>query len=212
MIHPTFFRLSEEKRERILAAARREFSEHVYEKSSINRILDEAGVPKGSFYQYFDDKSDLFYLCINSVYEKILAARARKHEDLLGAGMLRMKKLGYDRGYQLFSEDLHSFLEETEFRLFDNLLQAPPAIRNYVQMSVASDLIAPVFCKELQADPDVRKDIDYDYYAYLLSLTEVIPVDYAARHGLGTQEAVRLGFEYMRSIYESIAASSIHAG
>lgn len=204
MVHATFFRLSEEKRERILAAARREFSEHVYEKSSINRILDEAEVPKGSFYQYFDDKSDLFYLCISSVYKKILDARARNHEDLLGAGMLRMKELGYDRGYQLFTEDLHTFLEEAEFRLFDNLLQAPPAIRNYVQMSVASDLIAPVFRKELQADPNVRKDIDYDYYAYLLSLTEVIPVDYAARHGLGTGEAVRLGFEYMRSIYESV--------
>ena len=70
MVHATFFRLNEEKRERILAAARREFSEHVYEKSSINRILDEAEVPKGSFYQYFDDKSDLFYLCISSVYKK----------------------------------------------------------------------------------------------------------------------------------------------
>ena len=204
MVHTTFFRLREEKRERIFAAARREFSEHVHEKSSINRILDEAGVPKGSFYQYFDDKSDLFFLCISSVYRKILAARARNNEDLLSAGMLRMKERGYDRGYQLFSEDLHTFLEEMEFRLFDNLLQAPPAIRNYVQMSVASDLIAPVFRKELQADPNVRKDIDYDYYSYLLSLTEVIPVDYAARHGLGTGEAVRLGFEYMQGIYESI--------
>ena len=121
MVHTTFFRLRAEKRERILAAARREFSEHVYEKSSINRILDEAGVPKGSFYQYFDDKSDLFFLCIRSVYKKILDARSRNHEDLLGAGMLRMKELGYDRGYQLFSEDLHTFLEEMEFRLFDNL-------------------------------------------------------------------------------------------
>jgi AcrR family transcriptional regulator len=204
MIKQTFYNLPDYKRQRVINAVVYEFANAESDKVSINHIVQNAEISRGSFYQYFDDKSDLFFLCIRSVYKKILDARSRNHEDLLGAGMLRMKELGYDRGYQLFSEDLHTFLEEAEFRLFDNLLQAPPAIRNYVQMSVASDLIAPVFRKELQADPNVRKDIDYDYYAYLLSLTEVIPVDYAARHGLGTGEAVRLGFEYMRSIYESI--------
>lgn len=62
----------------ILSAARAEFVQHPYEKTSINRIPENAGVPKGSFYQYFDDKSDLFGLCILSVYQKIIEQRQKK--------------------------------------------------------------------------------------------------------------------------------------
>ena len=119
MIHQTFYRLPDEKRARLLASAHREFTQHTYEKTSINRILDEAKIPKGSFYQYFDDKSDLFYLCIFSVYEKIIAARTQNNEPLLNSGLIRMMNMGYDKGYELFSEDLHSILEEDDFILVD---------------------------------------------------------------------------------------------
>ena len=43
-----------------------------------------------------------------------------------------------------------------------------------------------------------------DYFAYLFSLTEMIPVDYGARNGCGIDETTYLGFEYMRAIYSSI--------
>lgn len=208
MVHQTFYRLQDEKKDRILSCAHQEFTQHIYEKSSINRILDEAKIPKGSFYQYFDDKSDLFYLCICSVYKKIIAARTQKKESLLGAGLLRMKNLGYERGYELFSQDLHAILAEDDFTLFENMLRAPDAIRGYVQMRAASELIAPIFKEELLSDPSVRKDIDYDYYSYLLALTEVIPVDYASKHGRSMEETIYLGFEYMRAIYDSITVKN----
>lgn len=37
-----------------------EFAEHGYERASLNRILADAALSKGSFYYYFDDKADLF--------------------------------------------------------------------------------------------------------------------------------------------------------
>ena len=61
----TFFRLPEEKRERILAAAREEFSGVKYGDVSINRIIRAAEIPRGSFYQYFTDKDDLFRYLID---------------------------------------------------------------------------------------------------------------------------------------------------
>ena len=204
MIHTTFEHLSEEKRDRILEAARAEFIRYPYEKTSINRILAEAEVPKGSFYQYFDDKADLFSLCTCAVYKKLIDARKKNGEPLLEYGMLRMKKLGYDKGYQAFSKDLERYLSEEDFRLFENMLEAPQFIRNYVQMNAASTLIAPVLKEELMKDKRVRTDIDYDYYAYLLSLTEVIPVDYGTRKGLDMEKFFFLGYQYMRSVYDSI--------
>jgi hypothetical protein len=64
--------------------------------------------------------------------------------------------------------------------------------------------IAPALKEELMKDSCVRKDIDYDYYAYLLSLTEVIPVDYGTRKGLEMEKFFFLGYQYMASIYDSI--------
>ncbi len=51
---------SEERRERILATARRLFSEHRYSAVSTTRIADEAGVARGLINHYFGTKHDLY--------------------------------------------------------------------------------------------------------------------------------------------------------
>jgi len=56
----TFLNLSEEKRSTIANAAIEEFAEYGFEASSINRIVANSGISKGSFYQYFEDKMDVF--------------------------------------------------------------------------------------------------------------------------------------------------------
>ena len=56
----TFFRLPEEKRQRLMDAAWEEFTRTGFNDVSINRIIQNAHIPRGSFYQYFEDKGDLF--------------------------------------------------------------------------------------------------------------------------------------------------------
>lgn len=62
----TFYSLPDEKRERIMAAAEREFLENSFEAASINRIIKEAAIPRGSFYQYFEDKKDIFLYIVST--------------------------------------------------------------------------------------------------------------------------------------------------
>lgn len=62
----TFYRLPDEKREMIMAAAEREFLENSFEAASINRIIKEAAIPRGSFYQYFEDKKDIFLYIVST--------------------------------------------------------------------------------------------------------------------------------------------------
>lgn len=62
----TFYRLPDEIRERIMAAAEREFLENSFEAASINRIIKEAAIPRGSFYQYFEDKKDIFLYIVST--------------------------------------------------------------------------------------------------------------------------------------------------
>lgn len=55
-----FFNLPESKKEKILDYAITEFSKYPYDVASISNIVREAGISKGSFYNYFEDKKDLY--------------------------------------------------------------------------------------------------------------------------------------------------------
>jgi len=60
MCTETFLRLPEEKRNRFLDAAWEEFTTTPLQDASINKIVLRAKIPRGSFYQYFSSKDDLF--------------------------------------------------------------------------------------------------------------------------------------------------------
>ena len=64
----TFFRLSEEKRQRLLDAAWGEFTQVRYTDVSINKIIQGAHIPRGSFYQYFADKDELFSYLLGEMW------------------------------------------------------------------------------------------------------------------------------------------------
>jgi AcrR family transcriptional regulator len=56
----TFRNLPEEKQRRITAAAVHEFAEYGFKQASVNRIVKETGIAKGSLYQYFAGKEALY--------------------------------------------------------------------------------------------------------------------------------------------------------
>ena len=60
----TFFNLPSEKREKITNVIIDEFYENTYELASINQIVKTAEIAKGSFYQYFKDKLDIYRMTI----------------------------------------------------------------------------------------------------------------------------------------------------
>lgn len=73
MVKTTFKNLPKEKRDRFLEAAKNEFSHADYNNASINKIIKEAGISRGSFYTYFDTKADLVR-CLLHEYAKAMAA------------------------------------------------------------------------------------------------------------------------------------------
>jgi len=56
----TFDNLPDEKRQRVLTEATREFAEHGYDQASVNRIVNRLGIAKGSLFKYFGNKQGLF--------------------------------------------------------------------------------------------------------------------------------------------------------
>lgn len=73
----TFLRLPEEKRTRLVDAAWTEFLHVPFEAVSINKIILRAKIPRGSFYQYFVDKKDLFYYLLGDMMGYLLGQYTR---------------------------------------------------------------------------------------------------------------------------------------
>lgn len=66
-----FFNIDEKRRDGLLQSAFEEFTTYTLEEASIKRILDRVNIPRGSFYQYFEDLEDLYSFMIQGLQEKI---------------------------------------------------------------------------------------------------------------------------------------------
>ena len=67
----TFLNLPKEKQNKILESAKLEFSNHLYEDASINRIIKNIDMCRGTFYLYFTNKEDLYFYMIGLLKEKM---------------------------------------------------------------------------------------------------------------------------------------------
>lgn len=67
----TFYNLPEDKRRKLLDAIHEELSRVPFDDVSINQIIKMAGIPRGSFYQYFDDKQDMLQYLLTDYREQM---------------------------------------------------------------------------------------------------------------------------------------------
>ena len=97
MPRPTFFNLPEDKRARVVEALKAEFAACPYARASVDRVVAAAGVSKGSFYQYFENKDDAYAHLVRELmsarvgltgapapdapFEEVLAAIVRGSHD-----------------------------------------------------------------------------------------------------------------------------------
>src|SRR4051794_13707976 len=61
----TFLNLPEDKKQTLIQAVKKEFSRVPLYDASISNIVKSASIPRGSFYQYFEDKEDAFFFLLN---------------------------------------------------------------------------------------------------------------------------------------------------
>jgi AcrR family transcriptional regulator len=115
----TFFNLSEEKRMKILNSAREEFTEHELYKSRVSNIIKNADIPRGSFYQYFEDLEDLYYYVIEGVFDEFFKAGSGYTEETDDLFMFSLNSFGYD--YDGYTNDKrHRFMMNVMKSISDN--------------------------------------------------------------------------------------------
>lgn len=93
MPNPIFFHLPDAKRQRLMDAVWTEFTTYPYMEVSINRMIQSAGISRGSFYQYFSGKQDVFaYLisCMLETVKNMFRAQLTAHNNDLFDAVLGM--------------------------------------------------------------------------------------------------------------------------
>lgn len=61
----TYFSLSDEKRNRVYDACLNEFQTHSFHEAKIMHIVKALDIPRGSFYQYFEDLKDAYFYVLS---------------------------------------------------------------------------------------------------------------------------------------------------
>lgn len=109
----TFFNLSEEKQKRLIAGAMKEFSAKSLNDASISNIVKNSKISRGSFYQYFEDKKDLYFYLIGKFRYNYRQLMFKSFEEESG---------DFYKGYKRFGEKYIKYIMESEkFGFFENM-------------------------------------------------------------------------------------------
>ena len=80
MAFEAFEKLSADKKELILSAGMKEFSQKPYKEASTDSITKACGISKGLLFHYFGSKKALYFYCLESAMEKLTAQAQSKEE------------------------------------------------------------------------------------------------------------------------------------
>jgi AcrR family transcriptional regulator len=161
----TFLNLPDEKRQFLTDLALEEFANNDFKNASVSKIVSRAGIAKGSLYQYFIDKQDLYFYLIGLASQKkqefltgILdaAPQAPVFERLHD---LFMAMLGFQREYPLLAK-LGSRILNTNSPLSKDLLEKA----RVASQQQFSDLFA-----QGQAAGEIRAEVDTAAAGFILS-------------------------------------------
>jgi len=121
----TFFNLPEAKRLKILKSAREEFTENELYKSRVSNIIKNAGIPRGSFYQYFEDLDDLYYYVIEDVFDHMFSVGEKYAEDTSDL---------FEFSVNSFEYDYDAYTNDKKHRFMMNVLKSISVNEEYIEL------------------------------------------------------------------------------
>lgn len=154
----TFNNLTPEKQEKVMRAAISEFIRQGFEKGNIGNIAKNAGVAKGSMYQYFENKKELFLFSVKWSMDLLL----KKSVPYLTLGNKQMNI--FDFMYQNAKASWLQMKDERELVIFvqDVFLGRYSSLNDESMsyMNKLSDEYILNLIKDGKNNGSIRKDID----------------------------------------------------
>ncbi|MGM0602873.1 MAG: TetR/AcrR family transcriptional regulator [Bacillota bacterium] len=171
----TFFNLPAEKKQRIVAAAVDEFASFPYLKTSINRIIEKADIAKGSFYQYFVNKKDLYKYILDLAGETKLNFFRKRIPEYRNVDFFTMLKEIFRAGIE-FKREYPRYSQIGDLLLKGENESLKKEIYD-VSRPKTNDFYLELLRKAAEKG-EVDKEIDLGFTSYLLTELTISVVDY----------------------------------
>ncbi|MDP4159989.1 MAG: TetR/AcrR family transcriptional regulator [Bacillota bacterium] len=184
----TFYNLSDEKKKRIFDAAVKEFSTRPFSEASLNKIVKSAGIPWGSFYQYFNDKEDIYLYMLEEIgkeKQKIFPYTQDLNPDVdIFETVIRRTKESFEFGRIRPEYTKIGMLMEIDNSQFINKLRSEGAEKyiKIIERDKQRGLIKPDIDSELVMEMIFTFGLDwyfrcgFDENKYLKKLNDVIKI------------------------------------
>jgi len=166
MPKPTFFNLPENKLNAVLEAAFDEFSSNDYEKASIATIVKTSGIARGSFYQYFENKEDLYSYVLDIVLKERFDYIMQSGFDSMNmTSDLSMKKL-LEKGI------LFDFSNPRYNKIFHRAMFGNSSVRDIAVKRMKETSHTHIRRQVMNGleNGSIRSDVSVDLIIYLLNL------------------------------------------
>ena len=186
----TFHNLESSKKQRITQAFLIEFSEKIFEEASISQVVKELGIAKGSIYQYFEDKLNLFlYLKRHSEEVKLQYIHNLNRDDF--DDFWEYYRAMYEQGVEF---DLNHPLE-SKFLYALYKSETSPTVKEYLLewKNQSVEIFKGIIQNEINAG-NFRSDVNVETMAYFLVTSSMTVGDYMQRKfDLSLDENIRHG-------------------
>jgi len=140
----TFNRLSNNKKQNIENAIKKELSRVSIADMSINKIISDAHIPRGSFYQYFFDKEDAIRVVINNYIEKetefIKKILKKNNGDIFKIHIIMYDYIieQYFDNYKLLYINIFDFLRKNTHTVISSMQSSKEDINEYINFNILS--------------------------------------------------------------------------
>ena len=172
MISPTFQNLKEDKKDRIIDAALAEFAARPFNEASITNIVKYADISRGSFYQYFGNKENIYKYLVSYLYTK-------HREDLIhilieNDGELYPSLLEFYDKYidDLFNSEYFAFYKNT-FRYVNHYLIGDEGVLSVQNQSTNREEQRKQFMTIVKMD-DLKANSSQEVLEYIYFLVNTI--------------------------------------
>jgi len=176
-----FLKIAPDKQEKIMQAICEEFTEHSYDDASTNRIVEKAGVSKGTLFNYFGCKEGMYHAAVYHAIE--FFKRHEIHEFETGDFIERCR-----------------ILAELDMKIYQ---EAPYMMNFLASMYVGDQTHLPTDITELfgiglsEALERLYRDVDYALFRIDVEPTTLMKI-------------IRYTFDgYMKDIVEQIRIGSL---
>ncbi|MFQ5435095.1 MAG: TetR/AcrR family transcriptional regulator [Anaerolineae bacterium] len=171
----TFFNLPDDKRALICNVAIEEFAAHPFEQVSINRIVAKTNIAKGSFYQYFENKKDLFFYLMQLAGEAKLSYLTPALQNPAQHNFFTLLRELYRSGIQFAIA--YPKLAEIGKKLM--MSKDTPILADLIESSMpaAQEFFEPLLQNAINRG-EIRADIDVKLFAYLIASMHTQVVEY----------------------------------